>query len=314
MIPGERHGQVEAAREILEQTFGAIDHTEIFQTWGPTVVMGATLTSGRKVVIKASALQDVRVEAHTSSMASSLGFPLPAMLGQGDDARLPGGHWFAMEHLRGVWWHSADWSRAQHLNMLAELAQHLVTLHSIQIDGYGPLDVNGSGKFRSWPDWLRSGFERSAAILEASGAIPDAFTEKLFDALSDLSPELGRRPSALLHSDLGDMEVYVDPAGGTITGIVDWGNAIGGDRYYEFSRFVAGGPADDPRPDLYRQPLRELYDRLSPSPTPHNSAIECLYDLHNTMLNAEWAVREAPDWVASLYENAVVQLGMLQKQ
>jgi len=308
----ERADQMLAATEILTNEFGPIHDVEVFQTWGATLVLGATLANDRMVVIKASAMQDVRVEAHTSTMAASVGFPVPSILGQGYDARLPGGHWFAMEHLRGVWWHDVDWSRAQHLSMLAELAQHLVALHSVRIDGYGPLELNGTGTFTSWFDWLRSGFERSAAILKASGAIPDAFTEALLDALTALSQELDRRPSVLLHSDLGDMEVYVDPAGGTITGIMDWGNSIGGDPLYEFSRFVAGGPANDPRPCLYRQPLRELYDRFSHSLSPHDPAIECLYDLHNTMLNAEWAVREAPDWIASLCEIAIAQLGALQ--
>lgn len=312
MNPDERTEQILAAHEIVSHEFGPIHDVSTFQTWGPTVVVGATLANGCKVAIKASAMQDVRIEAHTSTLAAHVGFPVPAILGQGNDARLPGGHWFAMEHLRGVWWHNADWSRAQHLSMLAELAQHLVALHSVRIDGYGPLDLNGSGTFGSWQDWLRSGFGRSADTLTTSGQLPPGFTGDLFGVLEALSPELDRRPSVLLHSDLGDMEVYVDPASGTITGIVDWGNSIGGDPLYEFSRFVAGGPANDPRPALYRQPLREAYDRLAPSLSPHDPAIERLYDLHNTMLNAEWAVREAPDWVASLREIALAQLGTLQ--
>jgi len=108
MTSDERRAQVAAARDILERTCGAIHDTELFQTWGPTVVVGAMLANGPKVVIKASAMQDVRVEAKVSSMAAAAGVSVPRVLGQGDDARLPGEHWFAMEHLRGVWWHNAD--------------------------------------------------------------------------------------------------------------------------------------------------------------------------------------------------------------
>jgi len=286
-------------RSIVEQRFGEPRRLHRFETWGPTVVVGATLADDRKIVLKASAAQDVRIEAHTATMAANAGFPTPVILGQGDDPCLPGGHWFAMEHLPGIWWHDADWNRHQHLTMLSKLARHLATLHTVRIDGYGPLTIDGDGTFPTWSSWLRSGFERAACTLNAAGAVPGAFVEALHKAVTELSPELDRRPSVLLHADLGDMEIYVDPVAVSITGIVDWGSSIGGDPLYEFARFVAGGPADDPRPGLYRHPLREQYDRISP-PSGHAPAIEMLYDLHNTLLNAEWAMREAPDWIGPL--------------
>lgn len=150
------------------------------------------------------------------------------------------------------------------------------------------------------------------AALATSRQLPQEFATDLFAVLEALSSELDRRPSVLLHADMGDMEIYVAPKRGRITGIVDWEASIGGDPLYEFSRFVAGGPVDDPRPGLYRQPLREAYDRLLPSLPLHDPAIERLYDLHNTLLNAEWAAREAPDWVAPLCERAIAQLRALQ--
>ncbi|MGI8484322.1 MAG: phosphotransferase family protein [Thermomicrobiales bacterium] len=262
--------------------------------------MRATLANNRKVVIKASAMQDVRIEAKISMMAAIASVPVPRILAEGEDALLPGSHWFAMEHLAGVPWYQAGWILSQSLDMLPELAPHFVALHRIQIEGFGPLNLNGTGAFTSWPDWLRSGFERTLKALGPFALFPRGFPTELLVALEKLSPALAGRPGVLLHADLGEMEVYVAPEGGCITGIVDWGSSIGGDPLYEFSRFVAGGPVDDPRPSQYRQPLREAYDRLSPSLPPHDPAIERLYDLHNTLLNAEWAVKEAPDWIAPL--------------
>ncbi len=312
MSRDERAEQVLAATEILTAAFGPVQDIQVFETWGPTLVVGATLSDNRKLVLKASAVQDVRIEAKVSTMAANAGFPVAAILTQGEDTRLPGSHWIAMDHLKGVPWYQAGWSLSQSLDVLPELARQLVALHGVQIEGYGPLNIHGERTFHSWPDWLRSGFERAITALMPSGQLPPKYSVDLLAVLENLSPELDRRPSVLLHADMGDMEIHVDPEGGCITGIVDWGASIGGDPLYEFSRFVAGGPVDDPRPGRYRQPLREAYDLLSPTFPPHDPAIERLYDLHNTLLNAEWAVREAPDWISPLCAQAKTLLDGLR--
>lgn len=303
---------IAAAREILTTTFGSVRDSEIFQTWGPTLVIGATCDGVGKIVLKASTMQDVRIEARTSRLAAAQGVLVPTVLSEGFDDRLPGGHWFAMERLRGIRWHDTDWTGTQHLAMLCELACHLANVHSVVIDGYGPLNLDGAGTFDSWSGWLESGFRRSTEKLIDTGYLSRDFRESLMDVLADLSPALDRRPSVLVHGDLGDGEVYVDPDSGTITGLVDWGASVGGDPFYEFARFVAGGPVDDPRPGRFLEPLRRLYDAHGGGNSVPEQDLEQVYHLHNALLNAEWSLKEAPEWIGPLYNKAQVILAGLR--
>ena len=99
---------IAAACEIMTTRFGSVRDSEIFQTWGPTLVIGATCDGAGKIVLKASKMQDVRIVARTSRLAASQGVSAPTVLGEGFDDRLPGGHWFAMERVRGMRWQDTD--------------------------------------------------------------------------------------------------------------------------------------------------------------------------------------------------------------
>ena len=286
--------------EILTREFGQLSNFHEFRTWGPTLVVGADDSAGHRVVFKASSLQDVRIEAETSRRALAAGVPVPAILAEGGDDRLPGSSWFVMQRLRGIPWNEAFWSRPQHVALIGELAGHLATLHRVRISGYGPLTLDGNGAFDSWSVWLDTGFKRATNALSAAGVLEASFVESLRKLLLDRCTELDARPSSLVHGDLGDGEIYADEENYAITGIVDWGASVVGDPYYEFARFVAGGPVDDPRPAAYGVPLRQFYEALPETAMPPTSVVETLYTLHNTLLNAEWSLIEATDWVEPL--------------
>ena len=290
--------------EILTREFGELSDFHEFRTWGPTLVVGADDAAGNRVVLKASSLQDVRIEAETSRLARAAGVPVPAILAEGADDRLPGSSWFVMQRLRGIPWNEASWSSSQHLALINELAGHLASLHRVRISGYGPLTLEGVGPFESWSSWLGSGFDRATNALQTASLLDDHFCSELSIALLERRSELDARPSSLVHGDLGDGEIYADEETYAITGIVDWGASVVGDPYYEFARFVAGGPVDDPRPAAYRVPLRRAYEEFSGTAVPPRLAVETLYSLHNTLLNAEWSLIEAPDWVDPLCHEA----------
>lgn len=69
-------------------------------TWGQTWV-AAVDSSGGRLVFKASAGQDVMVEAFVYRRALAMGIPTAAVIAAGADPRVPGASWFVMSHMCG---------------------------------------------------------------------------------------------------------------------------------------------------------------------------------------------------------------------
>lgn len=118
-------------------------------------------------------------------------------------------------------------------------------LHRVELTGFGPLGIDGHGQFSRWSEWLRHQFRSAARVLTEAGY--PTLMACIDHELERWTPALDQRPARLVHGDLGDGEIFIG-ANGDVRGIVDWGGALAADPLYEFARFVAGGPADDPRP------------------------------------------------------------------
>lgn len=289
-----------AADTAIRTVAGPITTLTPLEVWGPTLVVAATLHSGDRVVLKASALQDVRVEAAIARRVREAGVPAPEVLAEGADERLPGGYWFLMRHAGAHRWCDTDWSPDQHQRMLNALAGILHRLHGIRISGSGPLNLEGRGTFADWHGYLVASLATAIETLGSHGTITSRTSVRIHQRFDAFRDSLETRPSVLLHADLGDGEVFIDPAKTQVTGIVDWGSSVAGDPLYEFARFVAGGPDDDPRPARFTPPLVAAYRRFDPTLPSAESPLPTLYRLHNTILNAAWSTVHAADWLPAL--------------
>jgi aminoglycoside phosphotransferase (APT) family kinase protein len=299
---------VNAARRVLNEEFGNLRAFKEYETWGPTLVVGATLDNDQSVVLKASAMQDVWIEAKAAEMALAAGVPTAKILARGENQHLPGDHWLAMEMIAGMSWGERELTDEQYATILHQIAHIFAKLHAIRLDGYGPLTADGRGTYDTWSTYLASSFTETNMALIKAGTLATSFNDQLLAVTGRLRPELDNRPATLVHGDLGGPEVIVDPYDWTVNGIVDWGASVSGDPYYEFARFGTGGPADDPRPARFHPPVRREYARLTSDYAAPSRELETLYRLHNTVLNARWSLREIPDWVPPLVELARKQL------
>lgn len=102
----------------------------------------------------------------------------------------------------------------------------------------------------------------------------------------------------MLHADLGDREVYVDPATGAVTALVDWGDALIGDPLYDLVRFVGGGAADDPRPAELHPQLHRHYFELNPTDVDYAHRMMTFYRFHICVVEAAWENSWAPAHLA----------------
>lgn len=288
-----------AAAEIITRESGPLQATDRFHTWGPTIVLGAQPVTGPPVVLKASALQNVAIEAATCERATNAGVPAPEVVAQGTDQRLPGSRWFLMRRVPGRRWNEVTFDRQGDLAVLEQLAACFRALHAVRLPGYGPLTEGGVGDRATWTECLADGFHASADPLIARGHLTAEFHELVDDVIDAMAPVLATRPGALIHGDLGDGEIYVDPYTAKIGGLVDWGAAVVGDPLYEFARFVAGGPIDDPRPEAYRPALLDFYGDPRGIGKLEEALLH-LYDAYNAIENANWSLVEGYDWMDSL--------------
>lgn len=293
-----------AIGEVVAGERGPVAEVTLLHTWGPTVVAAVRPAEGAEVVVKASARQDIHAEARACRLAREAGLAAPRVLARGEHDGLPGRRWYLMTRLPGTRWSQLRLDPDRQALVLDQLADNLARLHAVRRSGFGPVTEHGHGAVDSWEDWLRTGFAAGLDHVSAALAAAARLRGLVSAALAALSDRLSRRPGALLHADLGDDEIFVDPDSARITGLADWGAAIIGDPLYEFARFVAGGPVDDPRVPRLLPVLREAYgSRTGIDWAAHQPLID-LYEAHNAIDNAAWALREGVDWADSLCRKA----------
>ncbi len=252
-------------------------------------------------MLKASAERSVRAEAYSANCARQAGLPVPAILAEGKDDQLPGQDWFVMDRANGQTWESVAQSDEQRARTLDDIGLYFALLHSVKMNNYGPLEPGLGGRYPLWSSWLRVELLSCSQPLVQKGYLPPDFMSMTEDVLRALVPDLDNVPPSLLHGDLGDREVFVDPGSGAVTAIVDWGDALSGDPLYDFARFVAGGPANDERPTLYLPGVKQAYAKYTGRlPSIGEAKVSLLYEMHNTMRNAFWCLSEESAWIEDL--------------
>jgi aminoglycoside phosphotransferase (APT) family kinase protein len=130
--------------------------------------------------------------------------------------------------------------------VLVEAGRAMRHVHEVSIAGFGRLDDGHylrTGEVRgtmvAWRDYA---FERAfAAIgpLTAAGLLSAADAAIFEQTLVTASHEVGGfSDGRLLHGDLDETHIFLDPDRGGLTGIIDWGDRESGDPAFEFAMFA----------------------------------------------------------------------------
>ncbi len=138
---------------------------------------------------------------------------------------------------------AAGWQRT-----LPALFDALTALRGVRLPGtgYGPFDDHGDAPAPTWSGWLQdvlqgAGEGRLSGWRDALGAVPGAMVRyeagvERFKAVMAVCPEV----RLVAHTDLGAGNTLT--AGGRITGIIDWGNAVAGDPLYDVAHLTFWAP------------------------------------------------------------------------
>lgn len=263
--------------------------TKAVLTWGPTVVVEATVDDDLTVFIKASADQNVHTEATVMGRARAAGVPTVEVLGLGTDDHLPGGRWMLTRAAAGRTLQDVGRTAPTIAKTLDDLAECYTLLHKVALPGFGPIAGDGQGgKLDSWSQWQQQTAEEALTVLRQREAVSAAFVSRARRFCSAFASDLDHAPAALLHADLGDQEAFVDPATGAVTAVVDWGGALVGDPLYDLARFVGGGPADDPRPAQLLPILQTCYFERNAYEAEHVRRMLKFYRFHICVVEAAW--------------------------
>jgi len=116
----------------------------------------------------------------------------------------------------------------------AEFGTILSKLHSLTVNGYGPIDDFGNTYFHAWPDFLMAVAEKAIGTCLERNSISNELYGMLKNRWLPMLPELRSKKASLLHLEsLGFANILYDSDSRRITGFLDYEDCIGGDPLFE---------------------------------------------------------------------------------
>ena len=272
--PTEKLSESETAavQELIQRHLGTepLSAVKIAQASGRRVFL--VRLAKRRVVLK---VLDSRVSRAVScsfavERLAEVGVPTPATLAFGTDGGAFQNPFLIQEYAPGIpadrWILELKPTREEVATVLANLGSLLRKIHSVATaGGWGSLDDQGRGFFRSWPKYLyhhKSDSEAKVfemAFLRRSGLLSEEEIDQIRELFQSRELDFKRLEPRLLHNDVTLKNVLVDPRSLEITAILDLHNALAGDPPFELARFYYFN-----RGRGYYRPLLEGYGDLEP--------------------------------------------------
>lgn len=162
----------------------------------------------------------------------------------------------------------------------------LSQIHSIKTNGFGELDKDGSGEYRSITGMFSKKELNEEGLLAAahSASLDPRVIERAMQILQDYQSQYPPIPPRLIHNDFGPKHILVDKS--ELTGILDFEIAQGGDPIREFARWQFFYE--------HRYPLQPLEEGYGDKAI-FESDFECrffIWKLHTGLINLSYYVDE----------------------
>lgn len=199
-------------------------------------VYDITTENGRQVILRISHSSEPRFKEEKWALDScrNVGVPTPRILliDQIDnemlvcvEEKLPG------RPLGEVYQRGTIDSNSK--NLVLKAGKILAKIHSIKVEGFGQLDQNGKGKFKTWEDYmLNDNNDELRRVVKKTG-IDLNYIDKAFEILIKHKVIYQTIEPRLLHSDFSAKHLLIEK--NEITGVLDMENCKGGDITRDFA-------------------------------------------------------------------------------
>lgn len=188
-------------------------------------------------VLKASLKQDLAAEAWACQRVHREGVLVPEIIWLEAEAQSLPMPFLVMRRLPGD-------ALAGPSPVLVAAGRQLALVHSIRLEGYGALAVEGSNAVGTIGTWAAFVVELTAGLEDlVTGRILAApFADAASAALEQSTDALSfDSPAVLLHGDLKLAHIFANS--GRYQGLIDWGDICAGDPRLDLGRMSMAGPA-----------------------------------------------------------------------
>lgn len=183
----------------------------------------------------------IALEAWVCEKVCALGVPGPRVLAVNTSKSLFPGSYFVMEKASGFALNSLELTTEERQHYVRLLGGYLRQIHAVKLDGFGWLDEahyaqtgEVKGQEATWRISVLKKVPTSLEYLEREGAVDKRTVEMIHSLIAAHDKVLDQCAEAsLLHGDLGDIHVWVDPAQEIITSLVDFGERKAGDPVWD---------------------------------------------------------------------------------
>jgi hypothetical protein len=183
----------------------------------------------------------IALEAWVCEKVCALGVPGPRVLAVDTSNSLFPSSYFVMEKASGFALNSLELTTEEQKHYVRLLGGYLRQIHAVKLDGFGWLDEahyvqtgEVRGQEATWRTSVLKKVPVSLEYLERKGAIDRRMIETIHGLMITHDQVLDRCTEAsLLHGDLGDIHVWVDPEREIITSLVDFGERMAGDPVWD---------------------------------------------------------------------------------
>jgi aminoglycoside phosphotransferase (APT) family kinase protein len=227
-------GKVEV-EQLTELTDGYFNNSYLIQ-----------LSDGKKVVLKISPRDDVKVLQYERNLMKTEvfvlkligekgGVPVPIVLFYDDGRTLIDSDYFIMEHVEGVPLNKAkeNMTEENYRNVVSDLGKYAKKIRNIQGNYFGFINIENR-RYDQWYECFKMMILDLMDDAESEQVnLPITKHQALYLLEINQSNLKKVESPALLHKDLWDGNIFVDPSNYLIKGIIDCERAIYGDPLLE---------------------------------------------------------------------------------
>lgn len=135
----------------------------------------------------------------------------------------------------------------QEQQYLSALGKVLRDIHQVHAEGAGPLDLTEftqvpRGVHDSWPDYINLHLVDHIRSSAGAALIDSSIARRIEALFDEMVPSLTGRPMRLLHGDLGNHNICVEPRTRAVSSIIDWEDALVGDPLFDVATWLTFHP------------------------------------------------------------------------